>query len=281
MSSPKQLYSWLSERQAVAHMLQERAQSTGSAQDARTWEGYVRRTAQMQAVSGRLETAFRTAGSPYRLRHGVTIMTAGRTAYLEHIVAGPGGIFLIEHLDQEDPAWVRDLAQNIAFFRQAAPASFACLVIQREPLRIHLPEGANVVDSVDIAIDVIRQDAELETPAMVDEIWHMLDALAVMPSAQPKPTSWWQRIGRLGKAILAAAAVPAFIMAVEIPGVPALFSLIMGMILFLLPALGVIWLISRVQRESSRRTLMWVVLIAAILFDLLLLLGASMDTTTA
>lgn len=277
MSAPRTATSWISERQAQAQVLQERARSTGSSRDARAWEQYARRTAQMQAVSGKLETAFRRADSPYRLIHGKTIQTGGHKAYLEHLVAGPGGIYLIENLDQEDPDWVRDLERNIAFFRQVASASFACLVITREPLRIRLPDGAHVVDSVEIAIEVIRRDAELETPAVVDEVWHMLDALAVAEPVQPTPVSGWRRLRWQECAFLGAAYFPSLLLAIEMPD-PVLFSLFMGLIVFLLPASGVLWLIARIKQEPARQKVLWTVLIVTVVFDLLLFLGFLQDS---
>lgn len=183
---------WMAHRQAVAAALQGRARATGSVVDSRVWEEYVRKTSAMTATAHALQ---QTLPPQFQVAHGLRVIYQGKEIYLEHVVTGPTGIYLMETQSEGDEAWRKDLGQNMAFFRGLLGVSahfFAALVVMREPLREPLPPGAHAVESVEVAVAVMTQEGGIPvSPVMIDQVWANLQALqptsAQAPQPQPQP----------------------------------------------------------------------------------------------
>jgi hypothetical protein len=169
---------WMAHRQAVAAALQGRARATGSVVDSQVWEQYVLKTSAMTATAHALQQALPPV---FRVAHGLRVIYQGREIYLEHVVTGPTGIYLLETQSEGDTAWRKDLEQNMAFFRGLLGVSahfFAALVVMREPLREPLPPGAHAVESVEVAVAVMTQEGGIPvSPVMIDQVWAHLQAL--------------------------------------------------------------------------------------------------------
>lgn len=176
----------MAHRQAVAAALQGRARATGSVVDSQAWEQYVRKTSAMTATAHALQQSL---PPQFRVANGLRVIYQGKEIYLEHVVTGPTGIYLLETQSEGDLAWRKDLDQNIAFFRGLLGVSahfFAALIVMREPLREQLPPGAHAVESVEVAVAVMTQEGGIPvSPVMIDQVWANLQALEPAQAAQP------------------------------------------------------------------------------------------------
>lgn len=247
------LEAWLQYRHHCAEFLRTRAQTSGSKSEFMAWEKYVRQTARMQAAAGHLAAAL---GPTYAVANGLRLNHMGSEIYLEHLVVGPTGIFLLETTEGDNEAWRQDLIRNMDFFQRALGTQsfyFTCLVTCRTIGTSPLPPGAHLVDSLDVAIDVIRdQRSGMTLPlALAQEIWHLIRGVEVSeaPLTRPMPQlpqrrSKWEPIA-LGLTVLYT------LIAATVDGEFAP-SIVAGLVMFTLPTFVGLWLIRRIARESSR-----------------------------
>lgn len=178
---------WLQQRHEYGAVLQMHAEARASKAVAAMWDRYVRQTSRMQVIDEQLRSA---------LPSGFTVMTGerlgykGHEIYLEHLVIGSTGLFLVEVREGDDESWQQDLARNIAFCRESLGANagfFNCLVIERTLSEPVMPAGATLVPSVEVALDIIRTErfgVEL-TPVMVEEVRHLVEAVRIATPPEP------------------------------------------------------------------------------------------------
>lgn len=267
--------AWLQYRHHCAEFLRARAHASGNRAEFDAWERYARQTARMQATAAQLARAL---GAGFTVANGLRVSHQGREIYLEHLVVGPTGIYLIETAEGDDAQWRHDLAQNIAFFQQALGtqvAYFTCLVVSRAAGLGSLPPGAHLVDSSDIAIDVIRDQRSglLMPPALAQELWHLLQAVAIREQGQVSPPPAARTTSRLEWATLALPLVYSIVIGL----LDSLTGFFAALFVFVLPT-GLLWpLIRLIRRESLRRGLMITLLVLALLLFLLLLIGVTAD----
>lgn len=173
---------WLAQRQTAAAALETRARSSGMIADRRLMEQYVRKTDAMATVEAALR---RLLPADCRAEHGLTVPYRGHEIYLEHVVTGPGGIFLIETLEDGNP-WRKILGLDIAFLTDAlGPYAhlLRTLVLAAEPVSDPLPAGALAVPSVEEAVALIarRSDGEPLSPALARHVWTRLTPVLAPP----------------------------------------------------------------------------------------------------
>lgn len=263
---------WLEDRQAHAHQLHQRAERTRSREDILAWERFARQTARMQVTAQHLRSAL---PQNFAVVNGVRAVFQGREIYLEHVVVGPTGIYLIESVE-DNPLWREDLARSIAFFIQTLGSEsgrFSCLVIARELGGIdHLPPGAHLVDSTDAAIMVIRDThvGDPLPPAVAQEFWHVLRALSahgpIRAAAEPRRFTWreWVTIGcAFGVSLL---------LLTEPELGPTAF--VGGLFIIVAPAAGLAALTLLFPAGAPRKVASWVLMVLSLMFFLLMTIGA-------
>lgn len=187
---------WLQERFEQGEALRVHAERTQNQSASAVWERFVRQTARMQAIDEQLR---RELPSSYMVMTGERLRYRGQEIYLEHLVIGPTGLFLMEVAEGKDPAWQKDLELNVAFFRESLGTNasfFTCLVIQRTFDDPTLPMGANLVPSVEVALDVIRdRSMGLElTPALGNEMRNLVQAVRMTAPPAPPALTIAQRL---------------------------------------------------------------------------------------
>lgn len=262
--------SWLNERRRYAEALQQRAQRTGGQAEIAAYERFLRQTARMQATANQLAGAL---PSPFAMVHGLRLQHQGVEIYLEHLVVGPTGIFLIETMEGDDPTWLTDLGRNIAFFRQALGAHasfFTCLVITRTAQLLELPEGAHVVESLETAVHVV-QDQRFGvqfSPALAQEVWHLIEALRARGPIRPHRQRLTDRVGRREWVLIGATLAMNLVLTL-IDG-DGLLSWFVGMVMLVVPVLLALWAILRLHRESWRKVGVYSLLTVTLLWFLLL-----------
>ncbi len=263
-------------------MLKARSQRTGAEGDYLVWERYTRKTVQMETVAAALNTGL--DGRWYRAAHGLSVRHRGRTIYLEHVVTGPAGVYLLETLDPSSFDWQKDLAQNIEFFRSILGPNahrFVCLVIQRELMRGALPPGAHLVDSVDVALQVITASGEPLDPLVADEVWRTLYALDAGAPEAPERPSIFRRAGRLGLTNVIISAVLSAILVAATFVQESLFELIIGILvsifMLVVPAVLLTWLFQYIPWDWLRKTLMWMMFVIELLLLIIFTAGYISD----
>jgi len=152
--------------------------------DRRLVEQYVRKTSAMENVEASLR---RHLPADCQASHGLSVPYRGHEIYLEHVVTGPAGLFLIETLEDGNP-WRKDLALNIAFLAGAlGPYAhlLKTLVIAAQPVRDPLPPGVLTTASIDEAVGLItRREGEQLTPALARHLWSRLTPVPVHPQCR-------------------------------------------------------------------------------------------------
>lgn len=267
---------WLVERDQYAAFLLAQSQKSGNAADSMAWERYTLHTATMQTVAAAIRDGL---PAEYRVAHGRRISYQGRPIYLEHLVTGPTGIYLIESVDPRDPQWLEDLNANLAFFRgvlgSAAP-HFTCLVIQQQPLQEKLPAGANAVDSVETALSVIQQPGMgVAMPPFAPElVWQAVDRLAV--SSVPMIERRKARVGKLGLIIVLASLVLNSACTVSIFGLD-IGPWVLGLFMVVLPVWLMVWALQFVRRDRLRKGLMYTLLGFIGLMTLIMILAGFIE----
>lgn len=262
---------WLENRYAHAEALRQRSDKTGSPIDAMEWERYTVQTVRMQSTAEGLRTGL---GEVFRIGTGLRVSYKGAEVYLEHLVVGPTGVYLIESPDLDQETWRRDLSRNVAFLRESLGANarfFACLVIPRGPVA-DLPDGVHQADSLEVAIAAIQKGVGEQMPISVArEVWNLLQALALkQPEAQR--STYWQRWGVLEWAALAIAMVYNIIIMSYGDGFVPLYYLA-GIFLFVGPMALVVGLVLLIPSQKWRKGITWAIVGLEIGILLLSLLG--------
>jgi hypothetical protein len=273
---------WQDRRNRQASLLKARSQRTGAEGDYLVWERYTRKTVQMETVAAALNTGL--DGRWYRAAHGLSVRHRGRTSYLEHVVTGPAGIYLLETLDPSSFDWQKDLVQNIELFRSILGPNahrFVCLVIQREPMRGQLPPGAHLVDSVDVALQVITASGEPMEPLVADEVWRTLYALDAGQSEAPERPSIFRRAGWLGLTNVIIAGVVCAIMSAAIyePGPlwKQFIGILVAIFMLVVPVALLTWLVQYIPWDWLRKSLMWVIFALEVLLLIIATVGYLVD----
>lgn len=243
-----------------------------------TWERFARQTARMQVTAEQLR---RELPQTFALVSGARVFFQGREVYLEHLVVGPTGIYLIESVE-DNPLWRDDLARSIAFFIQSLGSEsgrFSCLVVARELGGTdRLPPGAHLVDSLEAAIMVMRDThvGDPLPPAVAQEFWHVLKAMTVrgpLPAvaAEPRRFTWreWVTIGCALGIDLLMLAEPEF----------GYGEFLIGLFIFVGPAAGFAALTLLFPQGTPRKVASWILMIFSVIFFLLMLIGSTVAET--
>lgn len=187
---------WLQHRHAYGEVLRVHARATDSKEVHAMWERYGRQTARMRATDEQLR---RELPSDFTVMTGERLRYKGQEIYLEHLVIGPTGLFLLETFEGLDESWQKGLALNLSFCRKSLGTNTALLnglVIQRGAVLPVLPAGVNLVPGVEVALHVIRdQRAGMElNPALANEIRRVVEAVRISTPPGPPRLSWKQRL---------------------------------------------------------------------------------------
>lgn len=265
---------WLQERQAREQVLYSRAQRSRSQQDIVEWERFARQTARMRVTAEQLRSAL---PQEYAVQSGIRVLFQGREVYLEHLVVGPSGIYLVESIE-DNPQWRDDLARSLEFFRQNLGSNlryFTCLVVARDVAGAdRLPTGANLLESLDAAVSVIRDTPVTDPlpPAVAQEMWHLLQALAhrAPMQAQAAPPAPRRFTWREWVTISCALGADALLLTEPDFGPGAFF---VGLFVLVGPAAGLAGLTLLLPAGVLRSLASWLLMFGAVFFFLAILLG--------
>jgi len=271
---------WQQERERYAQSLRARAEQTGGSLENAEWERYVRQTARMISTAEQLRAAL---PAQYALANGLRLRHQREEIYLEHLVVGPTGIYLIEFMEGNDEEWVRDQERAIAFFRTilgSHASLFQCFVIPRTTDPGRLPAGSLLVESLEAAFMVIQDERGGLTlsPAVAQEVWHIIQASAVTTPVQPPKVPFRRRMGRPQWTLLLTSFVMANTVFYYMDDLSVL-SWVTGMILLVIPTAVVLGLILLLPWERARKIATYSLLVVTFLFFVILLAGASTQTT--
>lgn len=270
---------WLQQRLGQGEALRSEAERSGSSAAFAVWERFARQTARMQAIDEQLR---RELPSHFSVLTGERLRYRGRDIYLEHLVFGPTGLYLIEVSEGGDPAWEKDLALNVAFFRESLGTNasvFNCLIVQRAFKDPVLPVGANLVPSVEVALDVIRDQSHgvILTPTLAREVHHLIQAVRItnqrpLPAQAFSPRPYWHDLFRLENLPVLVVLIASWMMSIVDPDRGAF---VVGLIFFGLPAAVSLPFIRRNPNGAARAKRIYVLI--AVQIALLWLLASAMS----
>lgn len=266
---------WLRERQAQEQALYSRAQRTRSQQDIAAWERFARQTARMRVTADQLRGAL---PPEYAVQSGIRVLFQGREIYLEHLVAGPSGIYLVESVE-DNPQWRDDLARSLAFFNQNLGSNiryFSCLVVARDLAGTdRLPQGVHLMESLEAALYVIREAPVTDPmpPSVAQELWHIIRALSPrVPVQAPVRAASRDRRFTWREWVTIACAAAANLLLMTQPGM-SLGHFIIGLFVIVGPAAGLAGLTLLLPAGEPRTIASWVLMVLAVLFLLLMVPG--------
>jgi len=270
---------WLQDRQVHEQVLYTRAQRTRSPQDIAEWERFARQTARMRVTAEQLRGAL---PEEYSVQSGIRVLFQGREIYLEHLVVGPSGIYLVESAE-DNAQWRDDLARNLAFFSQNLGSSvryYTCLVIAREVSGTdRLPPGAHLVESVEAAVYVIRDTPVTDPmpPSVAQELWHIIGSLsprAPMQAPAPppsRPVSGGRRFTWREWVTVGCALGVNFLILAE-PDMD-LGHFVVGLFVLVGPAAGLAGLTLLLPAGAPRAVASWTLMLLSVMFLLLMMIG--------
>ncbi|MFZ5824626.1 MAG: nuclease-related domain-containing protein [Bacillota bacterium] len=273
---------WLQERRAYAEALRQRVQNAGSPTEAASLDRFLRQTARMQATADQLE---RNLPSAFGKAHGLRLHHSGQDIYLEHLVVGPTGIFLIETFEGDDPAWLTDLARNITYFRQILgrhASFFTCLVVSRSASIVELPEGVRLVDSVEMALDQVlgeRQGTPV-APELAREVWYAIQVAGSLTPMRPWREGYWERVGRAEQVFVAMLLVTSLVLAAVDKESGVILSFVVAVVLLILPGLVALGLILLIPDKTGRKVAFYILATIAALWSLLLVAAVNEGSGT-